>query len=330
MRLRFGRSVALSADGNTALIGGRADCGGAGDAWVFTRSGSTWTQQGPRIADPGKSTDFGSSVALSADGSLALIGAPEDNKSAGAVWPFARESSTWTRGEKLTGSGEVGKAGLGVLGALDSDAGIALIGGGGDQKGTGAVWAFTRDGSTWSQQGEKLTGSGEITHEAAPRGAAFAASVALSSDGNTALVGGPADNRGVGAVWVFTREASTWTQQGEKLTRGGEPTAQFADFGGSVALSAAGDLALIGAREDEDMGSAWVFTRANQTWSEQGEKLTAGGPSGAFGHSVALSSDAKTALIGGPNFMAAWVFVNNVRSSPRSAPRPGHQVVERR
>ena len=54
----FGTSVALSADGNTALIGGwnddsvlagNLDYSGKGAAWVFTRSGSTWTQQGEKL-----------------------------------------------------------------------------------------------------------------------------------------------------------------------------------------------------------------------------------------------------------------------------------------
>ena len=58
---------------------------------------------------------------------------------------------------------------------------------------------FTRSGSTWTQQGEKLTGSGE----GGP--SEFGDSVALSSDGNTALIGGYRDNAGAGAAWVFTR-----------------------------------------------------------------------------------------------------------------------------
>ena len=72
-------SVALSADGNTALIGGPNDGHeGTGAAWVFTRSGSTWTQQGEKLIGAGvrPAPDFGKTVALSADGNTALIGAP--------------------------------------------------------------------------------------------------------------------------------------------------------------------------------------------------------------------------------------------------------------
>ena len=76
---------------------------------------------------------------------------------------------------------------------------------------------FTRSGSTWTQQGEKLDRRTGETGSAW-----FGYSVALSADGNTALIGGWLDNNWNGAAWVFTRSGSTWTQQGEKLdTRGG-------------------------------------------------------------------------------------------------------------
>ena len=69
------------------------------------------------------------------------------------------------------------------------------------------------------QQGAKLTGTGEIGD------GQFGASVALSSDGNTALIGGDGDNSGAGAAWVFTRSGGAWTQQGAKLTGGESATA---------------------------------------------------------------------------------------------------------
>ena len=95
-------------------------------------------------------------------------------------------------------------------------ANTALIGGPDDNSLVGAAWVFTRSGATWTQQGPKLTGSDET-------GAGeFGTSVALSADGNTALIGGPSDNDRLGAAWVFTRSGSTWTQQGAKLTGSGE------------------------------------------------------------------------------------------------------------
>ena len=83
---------------------------------------------------------------------------------------------------------------------------------------------FTRSGSTWTQQGPKLTGGSEEIGEGD-----FGISVALSADGNTALIGAGADDGTAGAAWVFTRSGSTWTQQGPKLTGGSEEigTAEF-------------------------------------------------------------------------------------------------------
>jgi hypothetical protein len=328
---RFGSSVALSSDGNTALIGGPTDSGG-GAAWVFTRSGSTWTQQGTKLT--GGAGQFGASVALSADGNTALIGSPGDNANAGAALVFTRAGSTWTQqGTKLlgdctsscvgpNGTGETGAGEIGASVALSSDGNTALIGGDVDNGQDGAVWVFTRSGSTWTQQGIKLVGdcvtscvgangTGEIG------GGYFGESVALSSDGNTALIGAFNDNdtsSAVGAAWVFTRSGSTWTQQGAKLTGAGESGG--GEFGSSVALSADGTTALIGGYFDNSQaGAAWVFTRSGSTWTQHGTKLTGGGENGGgfFGWRLALSADGTTALIGGYGDNgyggAIWVFV---------------------
>jgi hypothetical protein len=305
----FGRSVALSADGNTALIGGWSDNGNAGAAWAFTRSGATWSQQGEKLTGTGETGEgaFGSSVALSADGNTALIGGPRDDGDAGAAWAFTRSSSTWSQqGEKLTGTGETGAGRFGESVALSADGNTALIGGPRDNSNVGAAWAFTRSGSTWAQQGAKLTGSGET-------GAGeFGRSVALSADGNTALVGVPEDDAAIGGTWVLTRSNGVWSQQGSKLTGGEEDNSEF---GVLVALSADGNTALVGGWNDEGRkGAAWVFTRSNEVWSQQGPKLVGAGVSegDGFGTSVALSADGDTALIGAPgnDFRkgAAWVF----------------------
>jgi hypothetical protein len=312
--IRFGASVELSSDGNTAMIGGPGDNKGLGAAWVFTRSGSAWAQQGSKLAGTGASgaARFGSSVALSADGNTALIGGPPDNGGTGAAWAFTRSGSAWAQqGSKLMGPGASGAARFGSSVALSADGNTALIGGPLDNGETGAVWAFTRSGTTWAQQGSKLTGTGG-SGAIPPQ---FGESVALSSDGNTALIGGPFDNNGLGAAWVFTRSGTTWAQQGSKLTGSGG-VGIFDEFGSSVALSSDGSTALIGGPLDNgEAGAAWVFTRAGSTWTQQEAKVMETGASGAaqFGSSVALSSAATTALIGGPGDYggtgAAWTFV---------------------
>jgi hypothetical protein len=314
--------VALSADGNTALVGGWKDNGTRGAAWVFTRTGGVWSQQGPKLTGGGEDGEagFGTSVALSADGDTALIGGPGDNFTKGAAWVFTRSGSTWTQqGEKLTGGGETGSAWFGYTVALSADGKTALIGGWLDSNWTGAAWVFTRQGSTWTQQGGKLTGSEEIGE------GMFGTNVALSADGDTALIGGWNDDSvaagnkdysGKGAAWVFTRTGGVWSQQGPKLTGGGETGG--GKFGTIVALSADGDTALIGGwNDDSSKGAAWVFTRSGSTWAQQGGKLIGAGETGAgrFGVSVALSADGDTALIGGLDdngtMGAAWVFMRS-------------------
>jgi Putative Ig domain/FG-GAP repeat len=314
----FGFGVALSADGSTALIGGSNDnprecCEGKGAAWVFTRSGGTWSQQGKKLtgAEEIGNGEFGWSVALSSDGDTALIGGLNDNTNVGAAWVFTRSGEIWSQqGKKLTGSEEIGGGGFGGYVALSSDGNAALIGGAGDNHSAGAGWMFTRSGEIWSQQGKKLT-SGEVIGEGV-----FGSSLALSADGNTALIGGWNDNSAIGAAWVFTRSSSSeeLKQQGKKLTGGEESGA--GQFGLGAALSSDGNTALIGGPNDSGAGAAWVFTRSGETWSQHGKKLTGGEErgEGRFGVSVALSSDANTALIGGAGDNSgvggAWVFTN--------------------
>ena len=319
---RFGYAVALSADGNTALIGGRGDDGSTGAAWVYTLTGSTWAQQGGKLTGSNEvgQGEFGTSVALSADGSTALAGGPEDDLATGAAWVLTRSNEVWSQqGPKLTG-GEEDTTEFGVLVSISADGNTALVGGWKDDNTTGAAWVFTRSGGVWSQQGPKLTGTG-----ASGEGGGFGTSVALSADGNTALIGAPGDDFRKGAAWVFTRSGSTWTQQGGKLTPEGASATGNPWFGYTVALSGDGKTALIGGWLDDNWkGAVWVFTPTGSTWTQQGEKLTGGAEEkgeGMFGTNVALSADGNTALIGAWNDDstargdldysgkgAAWVF----------------------
>src|SRR6516165_3890316 len=100
------------------------------------------------------------------------------------------------QGNKLVGTGAAGTANQGVSVALSADGNIALVGGPSDGD-AGTVWVFTRSNSVWTQQGNKLVGTGAVG--VAEQGW----SVALSADGNTAVAGGLSDNGGDGAAWVF-------------------------------------------------------------------------------------------------------------------------------
>jgi hypothetical protein len=121
-------------------------------------------------------------------------------------------------------------------------------------------FASTRSGGVWTQQGSKLVGTGAVGS------ARQGVSVALSGDGNTAIVGRVADNEGAGAVWVYTRSGGVWTQQGSKLV--GTDAVGSARQGGSVALSCDGNTAIVGGIADNKVtGAAWVHTRTDGVWT---------------------------------------------------------------
>jgi lipocalin len=250
-----GASVALSADGNTAIVGGPGDNGGQGAAWIYARSGGVWTQQGNKLVGSGASgpAQQGVSVALSADGNTAIVGGPGDNSGQGAAWVYARSGGVWTQqGNKLVSTVVSGTAQQGRSVSLSSDGNTAIVGGPSHSSGQGAAWVYRRSPGLFWTEGPMLVGTG--ASGAAQQGAF----VALSSDGNTAIVGGPADNSGQGAAWVYTRSGGVWTQQGNKLVGTGAIGA--AQQGISVSLSADGNTAVVGGLDDNGgAGAAWVY-----------------------------------------------------------------------
>jgi len=317
-----GGAVALSGDGNTAIVGASGDNDNVGAAWIFIRSGGAWTQQAKLLASSSVGGAWqGTSVALSSDGNTAIVGGPGDSNNAGAAWVFTRGGTTWTEQAKLVGTvtGQTIAAAQGWSVALSGDGNTAIIGGPADNSTdacpngsvacSGAAWVFTRSGSAWTQQ-QKLFGTGAT---GLPQ-QGFA--VALSSDGNRAIVGGWSDNNGTtGAAWIFTRSSAVWTQQGQKLV--GSGAAGSSRQGWSVALSGDGNTAMFGGPDDNhDTGAAWVFAFSNGTWNQQAE-LNGPGAVGKSnqGWSVSLSNNGNTAIIGGWNDNsaagAAWVFTRS-------------------
>ena len=178
--------------------------------------------------------------------------------------------------------------------------GTALVGAWDKNHGTGAAYIFVRTGSGWTEQATLSAAGGSP-------GDWFGASVALVGD--TALVGAPLAAR-AGAVYVFTRDGSRWTQEARLIARDG---AAGDWFGRAVALR--DDIALVGAwYKQHHAGAAYVFVRHGSGWSQQA-KLTArdGVAEDYFGTSVALSGN--TALVGAVGKYdgngAAYAFVRN-------------------
>ncbi len=221
-------------DNDTALIGAKNEGEyEPGAAYIFARSGKTWTQQAKLTASNRPLlANFGVSVSLS--GSTALIGA--DDKSAAYV--FVLVGTSWVEQAKLTPDDSEAGREFGISVSLDND--TALIGASGYNNYThhGAAYIFVRSGASWTQQARLTADDGSSDDM-------FGISVSLSND--TALVGIEFKN----AAYVFSRSGSIWTQQA-KLTG----TDNY--FGQSVFLN--GDIALIGACGDQS--SAYVFVRS--------------------------------------------------------------------
>jgi hypothetical protein len=168
--------------------------------FTFTASSPIATQQGAKLVGTGVSgfAQQGSSVALSADGNTVIVGGQNDNSTRGAAWVYIRNAGVWTQqGAKLVGTGAVGNASQGWSIALSADGNTAIVGGLSDNSNQGAAWVFNRSAGVWTQQGAKLVGTGAVGN------AQQGYSVALSADGNTAIVGGFGDNSNQGAAWVF-------------------------------------------------------------------------------------------------------------------------------
>lgn len=314
----FGFSVSVS--GDTALIGAYwdDDAGSqAGAAYVFVRSGSTWTQQAKLTAsDAGAGDQFGFSVSI--DGDTALIGADHEDHTggadAGAAYVFVRMDGVWSQQARLTAPDAAAADLFGWSVALSGD--TAVIGArqdthaGGNQ--AGSAYVFTRCSTVWSQQ-QKLTALDAALDDE------FGWSVAIS--GNTAVIGADNDDHAggsdAGAAYIFARAGTIWLQT-QKLTASDAAAGDL--FGWSVAIS--GDTVVVGARADDnagggDAGSAYAFVRSGAVWVQQA-MLTASdaGLNDWFGNAVALSDD--TAVIGahfnndaGSNSGSAYMFTRS-------------------
>ena len=298
----FGHSAAISDDGSTAIVGsyyiefGITYPIGPGGVYIFTNDAGTWVlQQKLPTPDMPDSDLFGFSVALSADGNTALVGAqggtgPVDTQVPGAAYIFTRSEGVWSQQAMLTASDRQVGDHFGVSVALSDSGDTALIGAYVDDVGAntnqGSAYVYQRSGTAWTEQAH-------LTSTDAAAGDYFGRSVALSADGSMALIGADMKTIGAntaqGAAYIFTRASTTWSQQ-TRLTdiNGGG----YEWFGVGAALSADGQTALVGA----DGTGAFVFTASGGTWTQQA-LLTDESAYLGWGNSIALSADGSTALV---------------------------------
>ena len=144
----FGHSVSISGDGLTAIVGARNEDTGGGDAgaaYIFTRSGVTWTEQAKIQASDKQAEDyFGWSVGISSDGNTAIVGAYfEDTgaSNAGAAYIFVRSGSTWTEQAKIQASDKQANDIFGYSVSISSDGNTAIVGAYGEDTGVGDAGA---------------------------------------------------------------------------------------------------------------------------------------------------------------------------------------------
>lgn len=305
---QFGQSVAISSDGNTVIVGAHGqDVGGsdAGAAYIFVRSGTTWTQQTKLQATDKQAGDwFGINVALSANGNTALVGARYEDTgalNAGAAYVFTRGGTNWAQQAKLQSGNKYVNAWFGHSVALSVDGNTALISARQETVSgktmAGALYAFTRSsGGVWTQQ-QRIVVSNPKTDMN------LGHTISLSDDGNIALVGALADSTygtDSGSAFFFVRNNGVWTQQ-QKVYSSDIEVGDW--FGISTALSATGDIAVIGARQEATggagTGSAYVFVRNNGIWTQRNKIQALDKNAGDnFATTIASTSDGNTMVLG--------------------------------
>jgi hypothetical protein len=339
--LWFGTSVALSKD--TLVVGTYGNYPTPGKAYVYVRTGSTWSRQATLTAlDPGFAPYFGVEVAVSGD--TALVSAPHDSDRgywAGAAYVFVRTGSTWSQQQKLAPQDLAAGDAFGASVAVEGN--TALVGASGCDTGpavdSGCAYVFTRSSGTWSE-------AQKLRMAAASGDEYFGATVALSGD--QALVGAPYCRGSVpdpGCAVAFSRVGSAWTETatlvppspaagaryGSSLSLSGSVAvlgglgypspapvhvfrvsagtatyeaalsspAERTDFGWSLAVS--GTTLLVGAPALDNVGAAFVFTPVSGAWTEEARLDDRAGTSHGdrFGAAVAVAGD--TLAVGSPS-----------------------------
>ncbi|WP_076350093.1 beta strand repeat-containing protein [Paludisphaera borealis] len=309
----FGYAVGMNGDGTELIIGSKGvNIGfnnGQGVAYVFTRTGTSWSQTARLTASDGAAGDsLGFAVALSLDGATAVVGAPNaaigNNTHQGAVYVYSRSGSSWTQTQKVSASDGAAEAFFGSAVSTSGDGAVFVVGvpnatvGGNAKQGAGYV--FDKGGALWSQASKITVGDGAAN-------ALLGYSVSISGDAVTVALGAPGatigGKSGQGAVYLFNGSGATWSQAAKLVASDGAAGAAFgtsvsASYNGGVVLSGAPN-ATIGANANQ--GAAYVYTRSGSLWP-QTNKLTAsdGAAADNFGIAVALSGDGGTAVVGAP------------------------------
>lgn len=325
---QFGWDLDIDDEGEYIIVGAPYEdttASGAGAAYIFTRSGSTWTQQQKiQASDAGADDQFGYGVAINSDATYAAVGAIGDDDQAtnsGAAYVFTRSGSTWTQQAKLMDiytSTNKSSDKFGAPLAFSKDGSRLIIGAwyyndSGESASTGAVYVMRRSGSTWTR---------ETTLR--PSGSGFSASrfgwdLDINEDGDRIVVGARYDGSGgtqAGAVYFFHRSNTTWTLQQKRTPI---DIGNTDSFGVSVAMSRDGTYAIIGSQNEDDTasnsGAAYVYYWSGTAWNQERKlKASDASASAAFGADVGMNEDGTYVVIGtfdddqGTNAGGLYVF----------------------
>lgn len=283
----FGVSVALSGDRIIVGAAGTDDgaSANAGAAFIFARDGNgTWSEQAHLTADDaGPDKLFG--LAVSIDGTTALVGSPGTGATsfAGNAFFFEEAGGVWSpSGVFSITDGSAGDA-FGRSVAIDGS--FAVVGAPNvDVNGTsaGATFAFAKSGSQWTSDGTLLAGpkAGQDTFD----GDRFGSSVAL--EGDRMIIGAPGADLpdggilagGAGAAHVFVRQGSGWSIE-DVLRPDSVSLGAFEGFGAEVAIY--DKIALVGApganasnlEEEIGGGAVYAFGRNDSSWFPEAKMI---------------------------------------------------------
>jgi hypothetical protein len=296
--------VSLSADGSVVAIGGNTNDGNgdnSGHVRIYENNNGTWTQLGEDIDGEDAGDASGSSVSLSADGSVVAIGAISNDGNgnitfnSGHVRVFQFNTNSWTQlGGDIDGEAIEDQSGRSV--SLSADGSVVAIGAtqnNGNGSKSGYVRVYENNNGTWTQLG------GDIDGEAVEDISGW--SVSLSADGQIVAVGAPfndGNGSNSGHVRVYENNNGTWTQLGADID--GEVAGD--QFGVSVSLSADGSVVAIGANANDGNGSnsghVRVYENKNGTWTQLEADIDGEAAGDQFGNSVSLSADGSIVAIG--------------------------------
>lgn len=297
----FGHYVAVSADGSTVVASSHVDDGSRGSAYVYRWNGQSWVEKKLTASDGAASDGFGRSVAVSADGSIVVVGAPADDTpetyNHGSVYVFRWNGSAYVQAQKLQPSPLFGNAYFGTGVAVSGDgsriaAGAVYVGLDGGSP-WGAVYIFRRNGSTYELLGSALNAPTPQNYDSFCK-------VALSSDGSTLAVGAMGYDSNKGAVFVFQWDGSNYGNC-QRLATMNQTNGE--ELGYCISISADGSTVVAGARSySSSRGAVYVFRRNGSSYTQVNKLIASDGINGdGFGISVAVSGDGGRVATGAYN-----------------------------